>query len=300
MKKSQKRWLIGGAVLMLAGALLFVGVMAALGFDFMKLGTVPFENNTYEITEPFQAINITDSTTDIEFALSEDGSCRLVCHEQQKLKHRATVQNGTLTVEMVDTRQWYEYIAMNFERATMTVYLPQERYTHLKIDTNTGDVQIPADFTFDAVRIEGDTGDVTSLAKITHSINVDLDTGDLLINAASALEAVYAETDTGDIGLKNLQCERLKANSDTGDVALTNVLSSDFITVETDTGDITFDRCDAERIYAESDTGDICGSLLTEKVFSANSDTGDVAVPLTNSGGICELVTDTGDIEITI
>lgn len=298
MKKSQKRWLIGGAVLMLAGALLFVGVMAALGFDFMKLGTVPFENNTYEITEPFQAINITDSTTDIQFAPSQDGTCKIVCHEQQSLKHIPTVLNNTLYLQQIDTRQWYEYIALNFERTTMTVYLPQERYTHLKIDTNTGDVQIPADFTFDTVRIEGDTGDVTSLAKISHSINVDLDTGDLLINAASALEAVYAETDTGEIDLKNVRCDRLKASSDTGDVTLTNVLSSDFITVETDTGDIIFDRCDAERIYAETDTGDIRGTLLSEKIFLTDSDTGDITVPNTDSGGTCELITDTGDIKI--
>lgn len=300
MKKLQKRWLIGGAVLMLAGALLFVGVMAALGFDFMKLSTVPFETNTYEVPEPFQAITINDSTTDIQFAPSEDGTCKIVCYEQQKLKHFATVQNGTLTLQTVDTREWYEYIAMNFKRATMTVYLPQERYTHLKIDTATGDVQIPADFTFDTVRIEGNTGDVSCLAKITHSINVDLDTGDLLIDAASTLEAVYTETDTGDMELRNLRCDRLKASSDTGEITLTNILSADFLTVDTDTGDILFDRCDAERIHAESDTGDIRGTLLSEKIFLTDSDTGDITVPKTNSGGTCELTTDTGDIEIRL
>lgn len=300
MKSSKKRWLITAAVLMGAGALIFLGVMTALGFDFMKLGTVAFENNTYTVSEPFQSITIDDHTTDIRILPSEDGSCRLVCHEQQKLKHRATVQNGTLTVETVDTRAWYDYVGMNFKRATMTVYLPQESYAHLTVLTATGDLYLAEGFTFETLKVIGNTGDVTCLAAVTHSINAELDTGDLLIDTDATLEAVYLETDTGDISLKNLRCERLKASSDTGELTLTNVLSSDFFTLETDTGDITLDRCDAERIYAESNTGDICGSLLTEKLFIAESDTGHVRVPQTNGRGRCELETDTGDIEIRI
>jgi len=50
----------------------------------------------------------------------------------------------------------------------------------------------------------------------------------------------------------------------------------------------------------ETDTGDIRGSLLSSKVFLADSGTGKVDVPKTVTGGKCQVHTDTGDIKITI
>ena len=86
----------------------------------------------------------------------------------------------------------------------------------------------------------------------------------------------------------------------TGDVNLTQFIASGRITIKRSTGDIRFDMCDAAELEVETDTGSIRGSLLTEKVFIAKSDTGRVSVPETTSGGVCKLTTDTGDIKIEI
>ena len=61
-----------------------------------------------------------------------------------------------------------------------------------------------------------------------------------------------------------------------------------------------FKNCDAAELFVESDTGDVKGSLLTDKVFITESDTGRVNVPKTVTGGKCEIITNTGDIEIVI
>ena len=50
----------------------------------------------------------------------------------------------------------------------------------------------------------------------------------------------------------------------------------------------------------DTDTGDVKGSLLSEKIFIPTTDTGDVDVPKTVTGGRCEITTDTGDIKITV
>ena len=42
------------------------------------------------------------------------------------------------------------------------------------------------------------------------------------------------------------------------------------------------------------------GSLLSEKLFLAQTNTGSVKVPKTSAGGHCEIATGTGDIKITI
>ena len=40
--------------------------------------------------------------------------------------------------------------------------------------------------------------------------------------------------------------------------------------------------------------------FLTEKIFIAKTDTGEIKVPETTSGGKCKITTDTGDIKIEI
>ena len=70
--------------------------------------------------------------------------------------------------------------------------------------------------------------------------------------------------------------------------------------IERSTGDVRFTDCDAAEICVKTDTGDVTGSLLSDKVFITNTDTGSVNVPETISGGKCEIITDTGDIKITI
>ena len=69
-------------------------------------------------------------------------------------------------------------------------------------------------------------------------------------------------------------------------------------TIERSTGNVKFDRSDAAEIFVKTNTGNVTGSLLTDKVFTTQTDTGDVSVPKTVTGGRCEIKTDTGDIKI--
>ena len=85
MRKATKVWLITATSLVLIGGILFVGVMTTLKWDFSKLSTVRYETNTHEIVEPFGDISLMTGTADIMFALSDDGKCRVVCYEEEKI-----------------------------------------------------------------------------------------------------------------------------------------------------------------------------------------------------------------------
>ena len=61
-----------------------------------------------------------------------------------------------------------------------------------------------------------------------------------------------------------------------------------------------FKGSDAAELFVKTDTGDVTGSLLTDKIFITQTNTGDVDVPDTAAGGRCEIRTNTGDIEIKI
>jgi len=78
------------------------------------------------------------------------------------------------------------------------------------------------------------------------------------------------------------------------------VVATQNLTIIRDTGYIVLNGCDGGEINIQTDTGDINGSLLSEKVFIIETDTGSVKVPNTTTGGKCQITTDTGDIHITI
>lgn len=318
MSKATKIWLITAAALVTLGLILFAGVMANYAWDFTKL-SVTYVTNTYETNGEFDKISINVDTTEIEFVPTEDESCRIVCFEAEKVKHSATVQNGTLIIDTIDTRKWYDYICFSLGRPKMTVYLPQNEYASLFIETDTGDINIPKDFTFEKIEIDGDTSDVGCFASVSDVLEIELSTGDINVDSITAGQVnlttttgeitvgnvttkngIDIETDTGKVRLTNVSCADFVAESDTGTIALKNVVATGSFSVESDTGDVRFENSDAAQIRVKTSTGDVTGTLLSEKVFITETSTGKISVPKTTSGGKCEITTSTGDIEIDI
>ena len=78
------------------------------------------------------------------------------------------------------------------------------------------------------------------------------------------------------------------------------MIAENRLSVKRSTGDVKFSGCDAEKLYVKTGTGNVRGSLLTDKVFITDTDTGSVDVPKTAAGGRCEIKTGTGDIKMEI
>ncbi len=261
MRTRTKVWLIIAVSLIFIGCILFTGIMKTLKWDFMKLSTVNYETNTYEIGEDFNSISINTDTADIEFVSSDDGKCTVVCHEQENAKHSVTVEEDTLTIELIEERSVYDfvgYIGLNFDTPQITVYLPKTQYDSLFIKESTGDIGVE---------------------------NITVDLLDLTVS-------------TGDINLTDIECKNLISKGNTGDIFLKNVVATEKFYIERSTGDVRFDGSDAAEVFVTTDTGNVTGSLLTDKEFIAQTDTGRVEVPKTVNGGKCEIKTDTGDIKI--
>ena len=319
MGKTIKIWLIAGPVLILAGILLFGGVMTVLKWDFSKLSTVKYQTVTHKVDEPYTNISVITDTADIVFVPSPDGATTITCHEQANVTHSVGVQDGTLVISVVDTRKWHEYIGINFGKASITVSLPQGDYGALTLASDTGDTSIPAGFCFESISVSESTGDVALRASASGAIRINTSTGDILVKDISAeslnlsvstgrvtVSQVTCQEDatirvsTGKVQLTELICGNFTSSGDTGTITLENVLVSGKITIERDTGDVKFDRCDAAELFIQTDTGSVSGTLLTSKVFLVSTDTGSISVPKTTTGGKCEITTDTGNIKISV
>ncbi len=300
MSKTTKIWFIVAAVLVVTGLVIFAGVMTVYDYDFTKLSTVTYETNTYEIGEAFDKISVDVDTTDIKFAPSDDKMCRIQCSETDKVKYSASVQDGTLIIDTVDTRKWYDYIGIFIGKQTMTIYLPQDNYTLISIDTDTGDIDIPKNFTFEEIKIDGKTADVECGASVLKNAEIKLSTGSIKMAELTA-EKIDFSTATGDININNVNAsDNVKIETDTGNISFNKVISKGDFEIESSTGNVKLENSDAAQIFVKTSTGNVTGNLLSEKIFLTDTSTGNVSVPKTMSGGRCEITTSTGNIEIYI
>ncbi len=319
MRKTTMIWFAVAAFLILAGCIMFGSVMTVFGWDFTKLSTGNYETKHHEIREDFHAISVNTDTADMTFVRSEDTKCTVECYEQKGVTHCVTVKDGTLVIETVDARKWYEYIGIRFGTPKVTVYLPRTEYTTLFIKESTGDIEMPRDFQFENADLSLSTGDVNFFASASERIKIQTSTGKIRLEHAFAgaldlsastggitVSNVICEGDmnlhvsTGKTNLTDLSCRNLTSSGSTGNISLSNVVAAEKLSIKRSTGDISFDRSDAGEIFVQTDTGHVKGSLLTDKVFIAQTDTGTINVPKTQTGGRCEIDTDTGNIKITV
>ncbi len=319
MKTTTKKWLITAALLILIGCIIFGGVMAMFGFDFKKLSTCEFETNKYEITDNFSDISVDTNTAEVEFLVSDDEKIKVECHEEKSNKHSVLVEENKLIIKLVNRKKWYDYIGVNFETPKITVYLPKGEYGALYVNGSTGDIKIAKDFQFKCadislstgktqfsasslgiVKISASTGDVTVKNTAVGGLDVTVTTGSIKLSGVTSKGGVRAKVSTGKTKLTDIDCKNLVSSGSTGDIILDNVVANDKFSVSRSTGDIEIKGADANEIYLETDTGDIEGFLFSDKIFIAKTDTGDIDVPKTTTGGKCEINTDTGDIKIKI
>ena len=319
MNKKTKAWLISASVLTALGLIIFAAVMTVCDWDFAKLGTVTYVTETYKADGDFEKISVNAETSDIEFIPADDGKCTVECFESEKVKHSVSVKDGTLVIETTDTRKWYEHICISFVQPKVSVYLPKSEYASLSVETDTGNITVPRDFSFENIGISGDTSDVDCRAaaadtveiKVTaggivmdglsaERLNLTSATGDIRVNSAAVGADIGIKTNTGNVKLTDTFCSDILAETDTGNITFKNVEAAGGISARSDTGNVGFEDSDAENIIVRTSTGNVTGTLLSEKVFVTKTSVGKVSVPRTVSGGKCEITTSTGDIRIDI
>ncbi len=321
--KKQRKGLAAAVILILAGLLVAGISLASVGFDFSKLSTGVYVTNTREISDPVRNISILGDTDDIVFLPSPDGACRVVCRERDDAPHLVEAADGTLKIESAGRRKWRMFdFSFWTEGPTVTVYLPlspESSLDTLEIRAGTGDVKLPADFTFERAEIRLSTGDVDFRSSVTGLLSVGTGTGSVRLSGLSAGDISLStgtgsirgtdircvgdfgiEVSTGRAELENVACGSLTSAGGTGAMVLKNVTASGAFTLRRGTGSILFDACDAEEITVATGTGSVTGTLLTGKDFRARSDTGRVEVPEDSAGGKCEITTSTGGIRIGV
>ena len=315
----KKGFLIAAVILVVAGTLIFSAAIFVSGFDLSKTSAATYETKTYSPAEGFERIEIRTGEADVTFKPSGNGLARVDCLEHEKVRHTVLVEDGTLKVLVSDERAWYDHLTLFSSRPSVTVYLPSDRFTALTVTTDTGDVSVPAAFTFGNAEIASDTGKVSFDASVDGNLKIKTKTGDVRLEGVRA-GLIDLSTSTGKIDGGNVTCEwtfsvkvstgktvltdvtcrSLISTGSTGDLTLKNTTATNDLNLKRDTGDVRFEACDAGQITVVTSTGDVSGTFRSEKTFAVKTSTGKVRVPDSASGGRCGITTSTGDITIDL
>ena len=306
--------IVGGAVL-ITGSIIF-------GLAFANQSKTELADQTFDINETITNFDFNLSTADLLF--KESDSAKVVCRDSEKEYHEVTIKDGTLKINYVDTREWYEKIFnWSTEQRKVTVYVPAGEYGDLNIKSSTGNITVPHDFSFTNFKADVDTGNYAIKSNVTNTIDLESSTGAVFLDDLSAkeikikcstgrvgltkvnvLEKITISSSTGKQKVTDTKCQNIEIKASTGDIVFTNTIVEKHIQVKTSTGMVTFYDSDAESLNIKTDTGDVTGNLLTNKFFEAKSDTGKIDVPEYHLGdevtGKCVVETDTGDIKLRV
>jgi len=286
---------------MALGLAICIGALAMSGniLGVINMSTVKFKKNTYEITEPFDSINISEIECDVQFLPSQDGKCKITATESEKIYNEITVTDGTLNIKRRDVREWYERVSFfGFEDITLALYLPQNEYNNLILKTVSGDTDLPKNFTFRTAKISSTSGDIALSCVVSGDLNVNSISGDVEIDGISSNASVGVKTVSGDIEIEKISAKRLSVNSTSGAVEIKDTVAENDFYANTVSGKIRLEHFDAASLEIKSTSGSVYCELLSQKNVNAKSTSGKINVPEGINGDPCKITTVSGSIKV--
>lgn len=308
-----KRWFIVGLIIMIAGFTLVSTLVITNGFDIFKR---EITENTYEITDSFESIDLSLRESDVTIKVSKDGTNKVVARQKKNYNLEVSVIDGILTIKETKNNL---FNLINFSSCEFDLYVTKQVFDKLLIDGSTSDVTLESGFKFKEIMIDLSTGDVKLYDLITDKLSIEVSTGSKCLKNLNVDGDVYIKSSTGKTNIENMTCDgkltiigstsdtkidnctavNIVIELDTGDCDLSNVISSENLNIKIDTGDVELDSCDGANIYIITSTGDVEGTILSGKTFDIHTSTGSISKPDNRNGGICQVRTSTGDIELS-
>ncbi len=283
--------------LIVLGLLVLLIPLAANNWNFAALDPHKYETNTHTVTEDFAAISIDTSISDLTVLPSEDGTCRAVIYEQERLPHTVTVEDGTLKIRETDKRRWYDHIG-GFDHPRITLYLPAASYGALTVDISTGDVLLSEGFTFASFALRGSTGDVTCRANILGDLNIDISTGDIALESITA-GAVTLHGSTGDVVAKGVACASFASTRSTGHTRIEGLTAEGNVTLSCSTGRTELSAMSAADLSLRVTTGRSALTDVTARSLHSEGDTGRITLENAVFTDTLTIVRSTGDVTLT-
>ncbi len=301
MSKGKKTSLIIAIVFIVSGLALSFTAFAVMGFDFKKFETVKYEMEETKPEGSFSKISV-DSDEDVIFAVSEDGTTRVTYPVYKDAPHDIRVENDTLKV-LVHKEDWHWTANIfiphiTFSSAKVTIYLPKNVYESLTLETGSGDVVIPENFTFGDMTIKASSGDVSCKAQVTGAQNIKTTSGNI-VDKNTKSEKISLTATSGDIWLESANVtETLEVKTSSGDITLKKVKGGAKFTAEHTSGNLRVEDGEFADTVMEATSGDTTLMSINTASLSAKAASGDLWLGTVQATRNMTLKTSSGDITV--
>ena len=233
--------------------------------------------NTFTPVGEFDRISVDIISANVRIHPTDTAECRVVTCDRAEMAYDVTVADGTLTITVTDTRNWYDDLFTAYRReSTVTVYLPVDAYESLTVKTASGDIEVDGAFTFTkdvigstasgsitvAASAEGRTYVKTSGGSIHLSGNAGaltayVGSGSVIADGITVLEETKLSSTSGRVELENATVGSLSAHVGSGNLKLEDLTVTDTLTADTVSGDLHFIRVTCVSLTAETPSGRI-------------------------------------------
>jgi DUF4097 and DUF4098 domain-containing protein YvlB len=262
MRTEKKIAILVAIALVVLGMIIAFAAMVLAKFDMTKMvNTAAFEEKTYDISDDYEDISIKIKGQDLQILKSADKDTHFVCYENEKETFDVEVSGKKLEIEHKVKIEPFVGIHIGETVKPCKLYLPKDIYDDLTGEFGSTDVVIDEGFTFEDVKLE---------------------------------------TGSGDITISDLKTDDIKLHSGSGEITLKDTVCTDKMSIDTGSGDITLDSCDAFDMEFKTGSGDITGTILSAKTFETRTGSGDVTIPEDGNGGKCYAKTGSGDITFKV
>lgn len=329
MKKAKKIAIIVALAMIGVGLIISVSTLAVMDFDLTQVDTMEWETNTYTIEDKFENISIEGREAAVSLVPSEDGSCKVVCTENDKVYNEITVADNTLSIERIDNSKWYDNIGVTWEQIEITVYLPEEEYEKLSLDNTSGRLTVPADFTFAEADVVNSAGSTSFMADVKGALTVEntsggvyvgeTNVGSLSVSGSSGRVEVFSvcvesdvdvSTTSGGITVTNIECANMSVENSSGSIRISSITANGNMEVKGTSGSIHISETDVNGdMAANASSGSLnltdveCANLTAENNSGKISCTNVIASEDMNlensSGGIALEYCDAENLKLT-
>lgn len=291
---------IAGAIILTLGIIVFA-LGAGLSTDSME-----YQTAEKSFSGGIQSISIDCAAEDVYIRPSTDGEFHVLCSVPSGVGYDIKVIEGTLTVttqkEILDYFTFFDFGA----EAKITIQLPVMNtvvcFESLTVETASGDIQVAEQLLFSRCDLTTASGDISFRADVQGRMKLETTSGDIYVedfSQAPAYECILSST-SGSVVLKGQSAAALIVDTVSGDILLENC-DFDVLTANAVSGDLELQNVDTDECYLGTTSGDISAGLRKAMDFHCSSTSGEIETPPSvTGGGLCQITTTSGDIEVWI
>lgn len=296
MKKAKKISVIVAVCMIVVGLISSFISLACVGFDMAKVDMVEWKTNTYEIKDSFENISITGLEAAVALVASTDGTCKVVCTENEHIYDDIKVVDHTLTIKRIDNGKWNFNFGVSLEETKITVYLPMTEYKKLLLDNTSGRLDVPVDFVFEEAKVGNSSGKIAFKANVTGELVVENTSGGIYVgeNQVGSLKAtgssggievssvcvnedMEVRSTSGGVRISDVESKGISVKGSSGSIRLSSIVAKENLDLNGTSGSIHLSDIECVNITGENSSGSIkCSNVIAS---------GDMRLE-NNSGGI--------------